>query len=107
MAWAWRSRASWSAFPERLGGGDRSRQDILPLALAEHAVQEALRAAERTADREDQEAETGQQERDADDDREQGELACHVRRVERRCEPGLLDPDAARGVLDGLLRHGI
>ena len=60
--------------------------------------------AERAADREDPEPDSGEQERDADDDPEQRELLCHVARVERRGQRRLGDPEVAGRVVDGLLR---
>src|SRR5690348_13224481 len=57
-------------------------------------------AAEGAAEREHDEPDAREQQGDADDDAEEGELLGHVGDVQRRGERGLLDPDLARRVRD-------
>src|SRR5689334_4619161 len=55
-------------------------------SAARVALEEAergLRALERSAEREDPEADPGEQQRDPDDEAEERELRCHVARVQR------------------------
>ena len=95
-----------------LGGGDGSRAGARAGCLrrrtaAEERVERVLGIAERSADREDREAEPGEQQRHADHDAEQGQLARHVRRVERSRQSGLSHPHVAGAVGHGLLCDGI
>ncbi|TML74475.1 MAG: GAF domain-containing protein [Actinobacteria bacterium] len=64
-------------------------------------------APQRTADRQDAEADAAQQQCDSDDDAEERHLLGHVARVERGRQGGLGHPDVTHAVVDRPLRLGV
>ena len=85
------------------GGSKPSRRLRRSRALLEEA-ERGLGALQCSADREDQEADAGKQQRDPDHEAEQRELRCHVARVQRRGQRRVGDPEVAAAVVHRLLR---